>query len=66
MSRRSPDSEVDYIEQSGSSVSAYEIKWSKYVKSPPRRFAEQFPDADFMSVNRDNFWQMVDAIDNLA
>ena len=63
---RSPDSEVDYIEQSGSRVSAYEIKWNKRVKSPPRRFAEQFPDADFMSVNRDNFWQMVDAIDNLA
>ena len=66
MSRRSPDSEVDYIEQSGSSVSAYEIKWNKRVKSPPKKFVEQFPDADFESVNRDNFWQIVDAIDNLA
>ncbi len=57
---RSPDSEVDYLEQYDGATHAYEIKWSKQTKQPPPRFREQFPDATFMSVNRDTFWQFVE------
>lgn len=57
---RSPDSELDYIEQYRGTTNAYEIKWQKQQKNAPPKFTLQFPDAKFTSVNKDNFWQMLD------
>ena len=57
---RSPDSEVDYLEQYDGITHAYEIKWTKLQKSPPPRFQTQFPDATFMSVTKETFWDMID------
>lgn len=58
---RSPDSEIDYVERRGSQTKAYEIKWKKLVKHLPPSFVSQFPGADFMSINKDNFWELLDA-----
>jgi predicted AAA+ superfamily ATPase len=57
---RSPDSELDYIEQYNGSVHAYEIKWRKRPKNPPPRFARQFPDALFTPVTKDTFWSFLE------
>jgi len=57
---RSPDSEVDYIEQYSGATFAYEIKWNKQKKALPARFRAQFPDAAFRSLTKDNFWELLD------
>ena len=57
---RSPDSEVDYLEQSGTTTYAYEMKWSARSVSAPSRFKEQFPGAPFTVVSRDTFWDFID------
>jgi len=58
---RSPDSEVDYVEQRGSQTAAYEIKWKKLAKNPPPRFRRQFPESSFTPITQANFWQLLDA-----
>ena len=57
---RSPDSEIDYLEQYDGMTHAYEIKWRKQQKSPPPTFAAQFPSAVFTAVTKDNFWGFLD------
>ncbi|HEY1645655.1 MAG TPA: DUF4143 domain-containing protein, partial [Candidatus Saccharimonadales bacterium] len=57
---RSPDSEIDYLEQYDGKTYAYEIKWTKKLKTPPARFISQFPESTFSSVTKDNFWEMLD------
>lgn len=56
---RSPDSEIDYLEQSGDHLRAYEIKWRKQVKNAPPSFVRQFPDAQFSTVTKDTFWDFI-------
>ncbi len=60
---RSPDSEIDYLEQYNGQTFAYEFKWQKLQKNPPPRFVAQFPDAQFSSINKDNFWDFIDSSD---
>lgn len=56
---RSPDSEIDYIEQYDGQTHAYEIKWQKQRKSPPPRFTSQFTDATYTTINKDTFWNIL-------
>lgn len=56
---RSPDSEIDYIEQHSGKTFAYEIKWHKQQKHAPPRFGLQFPDAKFKSITKNNFWELL-------
>lgn len=56
---RSPDSEVDYLEQYDGKMFAYEIKWQKKQKKAPLKFTTQFGDARFSGVTRDNYWDML-------
>lgn len=56
---RSPDSEVDYIEQYNDKTFAYEIKWRKSARRLPPRFMAQFPDALFTPVSRETFWDFI-------
>ncbi len=58
---RSPDSEIDYVEQYAGQTYAYEIKWNKVKRKPPARFSAQFPDAGFVSIHKDNFWRLIEA-----
>jgi predicted AAA+ superfamily ATPase len=50
---RSPDSEVDYLEQYNDETYAYEIKWNKKTKKVPPRFRSQFPKAFFTSITKE-------------
>lgn len=59
---RSPDSEIDYLEQYNGETHAYEFKWQKKVRKAPPSFLEQFPDASYTSINRDNFWELLDTV----
>lgn len=57
---RSPDTEIDYLEQYDGETHAYEIKWRKIQKKTPLRFRAQFPEATFASITKDSFWEMLD------
>ena len=57
---RSPDSELDYLEQYSGQTYAYEIKWKKEQKRAPRNFISQFTEAQFKSVNRKNYWDLLE------
>ena len=56
---RSPDSELDYLEQFNGATHAYEMKWNKLPKQAPPTFRRQFPDATFNPVNKDTFWEFL-------
>ena len=58
---RSPESELDYIEQYDGGIHAYEIKWQKQTTNPPQRFITQFPEATFTAITKNNFWELLDA-----
>lgn len=57
---RSPDSELDYLEQYDGATYGYEIKWQKQAKRPPPQFTAQFPSAKFTSVTKATFWEFLD------
>lgn len=57
---RSPDSEVDYLEQYGGNNYAYEIKWKKEQKNAPLKFISQFKGAQFKGINKDNYWDLLE------
>ena len=54
--------EIDWIEESGGSLSAFEIKWnsSKKVKTPIA-FAKGYPDATFKVITPENYLEWVGA-----
>ena len=56
---RSPDSEIDYIEQYDGGVYGYEIKLNKHKQAAPPLFTKQFPDAEYKSVARDSYWDLI-------
>lgn len=48
--------EIDYVEDAGGKLSAFEFKWSAARSAKmPRAFAEAYPNADWSVVNQDNF-----------
>jgi len=47
--------ELDYIEESNGKLSGYEIKYSKIKKNPPRTWKEEYKDSEFISINKDNY-----------
>ena len=47
--------EIDYVEKTGQSLSAFEFKWNpKRKASAPATFTKAYPEAKFTVVNRDN------------
>lgn len=47
--------EIDLIEDDGVKLAAYEMKAGKKKPNAPRPFAEAYPDATFVAVNRNNY-----------
>lgn len=48
--------EIDYLEEHDGKLFAYEFKWGKAKETnPPQSFARSYPDAEYQTVNRDNF-----------
>jgi predicted AAA+ superfamily ATPase len=51
--------EIDYLEEIGDILSAYEIKWTEQTTSIPKAFADNYPKATFKIVNKNNFFDFV-------
>jgi hypothetical protein len=51
--------EIDYVEEAGSELSAYEIKWTDRASSAPKAFTTNYPGASYKVVTRDNFIDFV-------
>ena len=51
--------EIDYIEERNGKLSAFEFKWKKDKQKPPREFLETYPNSEFKTVNKDNYWDFV-------
>lgn len=52
--------EIDYIEEYGGKLYAYEFKWNPKKKSKlPSTFAEAYPEHDFQVINQENYMDFV-------
>jgi predicted AAA+ superfamily ATPase len=47
--------EIDYLEERGGKLHAYEMKYSGRVSKIPAVFLQNYPDSEFNEINRDNF-----------
>lgn len=50
--------ELDYVEEQGSSLYAYEIKFKKAIKKAPQTWIENYGD-DFKNITPENFWEFL-------
>ncbi len=55
--------EIDLIEESMGTISAYEFKWGAKVAGPPRAFAQAYPLASFETVNQENYLLFISLIE---
>lgn len=53
--------EIDYIEEEGGKLRAFEFKWSdkKARKNPPAAWREAYPDAEFSTITPENYLEFV-------
>ena len=51
--------EIDYLEENGDILSAYEIKWSEDDFSAPKAFSDNYPEAAYAVVNRENYLDFI-------
>jgi hypothetical protein len=49
---------LDYIEDRNGSLYAYEIKYNKAKKNPPKTWEENYS-KNYQCITRDNFWEFV-------
>lgn len=47
--------EVDYIEEAGGKLWAFEIKWGQSRKRPPITWHQTYPDSSWKLINRENY-----------
>ena len=47
--------EIDYLEDAGGKLSAFEFKWNKAKAKKPKIFLEAYPGSSVQTVNRDNY-----------
>lgn len=47
--------EIDLIEEKNGQLFAFEIKWKKERKNPPKIWKETYPNSVWKSINKDNF-----------
>ena len=53
--RTKQQQEIDYLEEGGGKLHAFEIKWNPRAKaSLPKTFAESYPDSDFQIITPEN------------
>ena len=58
--RTQQQNEIDYIEDDGGNLSAFEFKWKVgKVAKVPTAFREAYPDAVFHSINPSNYTEFV-------
>ena len=47
--------EIDFIEEESGKISAADMKWGGKIKKIPAYFAKNYPDAQFLTINRDTY-----------
>lgn len=52
--------EIDYIEERGGKLYAYEFKWGDKAAKEPKEFLESYTGSAFLTINRKNFWDFLD------
>jgi Predicted ATPase (AAA+ superfamily) len=51
--------EIDYIEERDGKLFAYEFKFNKESAKKPVKFLETYPDSEFKTINRDNYYNFL-------
>jgi hypothetical protein len=51
--------ELDLVEERGGRLSGYEMKWGKARPRPPKEWAAAYPEADWQTINRDNYLEFI-------
>ncbi|MCF8037799.1 MAG: DUF4143 domain-containing protein [Desulfohalobiaceae bacterium] len=47
--------EIDLIEEGQGQLAAFEVKWSKDRKSPPKDWSTAYPGASYQTIHRENY-----------
>ena len=48
--------EIDLVEEKGGKLLAYEIKWNKGRRKPPKAWAQTYPNSSFHTITKDNYF----------
>lgn len=51
--------EIDYLEEVGGKISAYEFKWKQNKWQPPKAFIESYPQSKHQLINKENYKQFL-------
>lgn len=51
--------EVDYVEEAGGDLHAFEVKWTKGRRTPPVTWEKTYPKSSWQIVTRDNYWDFI-------
>ena len=51
--------EIDRIEEANGKISGFEYKWGKADAKAPTEFSKSYPDANFQTVNQDNYLDFI-------
>jgi predicted AAA+ superfamily ATPase len=51
--------EIDYVEESGGQLQGFEFKFNQKNSRAPHSWRENYPDASFQTINRDNYLDFV-------
>lgn len=51
--------ELDYVEQGSGTLSGYEIKWADKIVKIPKSWKENYPEADFQTINVKNYQEYI-------
>lgn len=51
--------EIDYLEESGGKISAYEFKWKQNKWQPPKAFIKSYPQSKYQLINKENYKQFL-------
>jgi predicted AAA+ superfamily ATPase len=51
--------EIDLIEERDGKLYGYEFKWGTKPVKTPRKWAEEYPDAEFLVINQDNYLDFI-------
>lgn len=58
--RTSAKQEIDYIEETNGTITAFEFKWNPHRKATiPASFARAYPNVLFTVITRDNYWEFL-------
>lgn len=52
--------EIDYVEESGGALSAFELKWKRDAKRIPRLFTETYPGSRVDMVTKENYTEFIE------